>query len=735
MNRISKWIIILTIFIFYILPILIEYFPINFEEGNGFNDYARITNLDYKAVLVDEPSISGSVIITERITFDIHAASKNNLFWELWRDLPEDYVDGLKIDYTVNYVKQINDDGSETYYEESPKLYWYDSDYTSPIYGPGKWYHSAGPYNEALDRYECVFFYINGIYRDKITFEIQYVMHNAALKYSDVSELYLTMYSESSIKYLESFSGEILIPQKDMPQKGNYIAHTFGTNNHTFKYNESDSINPGYHTFYFNLNKNDLKFKNYNQYLEFTFLSFNEDKHIFTDYAPDNYYSNDVYLEEAKDALQEYDNLPKIAQRNKLLVLLGAILISSIIIGCIIYRDKKIKSNNKFYTSNINAIYYRDIPSNLDPYFAASLAFTKSKKKIDIGNIYSSLLLSLVRKKYIELNKKDSDKDWTNKNISIRILYKPTITINNVKSNDENKDSNYQNENNVINKPLTINDYLENQGTKPPFDTQLPIERYNIYNNLLESLTINEEALFNLITKYALGESISMDAFQDKIAKDYGNTTSFINTIDNSIVNIGISKGYLQKADYDGIKKKTNNLANIYILVGIIIILLGNFIITRTRLDFAYGALFILSIILFICAFLLKKVSRKYVLLTQIGEDEYVKWKGLYDFLNSQTLMKDKEVIDIKLWEKYLVYATAFGISEKVIKALKIKKIEFNDQTILNNQYCFSRSFKTSHRSFRNATRRASSISRSSSFNSSFYGGGGRGGGGGGGGH
>ena len=97
--------------------------------------------------------------------------------------------------------------------------------------------------------------------------------------------------------------------------------------------------------------------------------------------------------------------------------------------------------------------------------------------------------------------------------------------------------------------------------------------------------------------------------------------------------------------------------------------------------------------------------------------------------------MKDKEVIDIKLWEKYLVYATAFGISEKVIKALKIKKIEINDQTILNNPYCFSRSFKTNHRSFRNATRRASSISRSSSFNSSFYGGGGRGGGGGGGGH
>ena len=47
------------------------------------------------------------VLITEKLTFDIHAASRSNLFWELWRDLPEDEVDGLKVDYDVNYVKEI----------------------------------------------------------------------------------------------------------------------------------------------------------------------------------------------------------------------------------------------------------------------------------------------------------------------------------------------------------------------------------------------------------------------------------------------------------------------------------------------------------------------------------------------------------------------------------------------------------------------------------------------------
>ena len=47
------------------------------------NDYARITELDYRAEVVDEPDEETYVHVTERITFDIHAASRDNGFWEL----------------------------------------------------------------------------------------------------------------------------------------------------------------------------------------------------------------------------------------------------------------------------------------------------------------------------------------------------------------------------------------------------------------------------------------------------------------------------------------------------------------------------------------------------------------------------------------------------------------------------------------------------------------------------
>ena len=56
-----------------------------------------------------------------------------------------------------------------------------------------------------------------------------------------------------------------------------------------------------------------------------------------------------------------------------------------------------------------------------------------------------------------------------------------------------------------------------------------------------------------------------------------------------------------------------------------------------------------------------------------------------YNYLNSETLMKEKTVIELPLWEKYLIYATAFGIADKVVKALEIKHPDTNASEIINN--------------------------------------------------
>ena len=668
-----------------------------YEEGELSNpfDYARITDVDYKAVVVDEPGSKGKVIITERLTFDIHAASKDNPFWELWRDLPEDYIDGVKVDYKVNSVKQILENGSEVVYQESSKLYWYDSDYTdtSGKYGPGKWYHSEGPYNEDYDRYECVFFYVDGLYREEVVFEIEYEMNNAALRYNDCSELYLCLYSEDTVKYLESFKGQILFPNKDMPSSGNYFAHTYGTNSHEFPFTESKTIYPGYHTFSFELDESQLQFKPYNEYIEFSLVSYGKDKRIFTEYAPRNNYSNDNVLSELKEEQTKYETTPEKFKKAKTIVLLLLSVGAILIIKYALKQDKKIRTKHIFYEPTMQTDYFRDIPSNLDPYFAAALVFCKNKPPKDDTDGYSAILLSLIRKGYIELTEFDPYKDSTPNNVKIVVKHQPI-------------------------QPLQL--------------TQESLEGYEIEHAKLEPLTPSEEYYFNLIIRHSHGNEISMSKFQENVSIDFVNTNSFVNNINNSIVNIGISQGYFQKADYEQPKKQMKSLSTTLGIIGLLIITLVNFISYHTRLDLAFGAFFILGIGFIISSIYIRKSSKKYVLLTQFGEDEYVKWRGLYNFLNSETLINERTVIELPIWEQYLVYATAFGISEKVIAALKIRCPDVNMSPMLRNPYYRSTSFRHSNRSFSSATRSASYSARSGGYGGhGGYGGGGRGGGGG----
>lgn len=64
-------------------------------------------------------------------------------------------------------------------------------------------------------------------------------------------------------------------------------------------------------------------------------------------------------------------------------------------------------------------------------------------------------------------------------------------------------------------------------------------------------------------------------------------------------------------------------------------------------------------------------LGNKIAVLTQEGADEKAKWKGLSNFMKDYSLLNEKEVVDLVLWEKYLVYATAFGISDRVIEQMK----------------------------------------------------------------
>ena len=705
----------------FILTFLMAFFQGSASLGNLSNDYARITEVDYKAVVVDEPGSEGKVIVTERLTFDIHAASRDNLFWELWRDLCEDYVDGVKVHYKVNSVKQIMPDGTEVIYDESPKLYWDDYDYVSynPTYGPGKWYHSEGPYDEDAAMYECVFFYVDGLYREKVVFEIEYEMYNAALKYNDCSDLYLALYSGETTPYLESFNAQILFPNKDMPEKGNYNVYTYGTNANSFPIEESADKNPGYYTFSVELDADNLKFKPYNQYIEFDLVSYGEDKHIFTEFAPSNYYTYDDVLDEILAEQKDYADTPGKYKVAKIIVLVIAIGGSAAVLIYAFRIDKRMRLKYAFFNPGLDIDFYRDIPSDLDPNFASALAFCKNKAPKDDSGVYSAILLSLARKGYIELS------DLGNTAL-IKILKKPTPvvtpTITPVATTSFESDF-WDSDAWDSSSPITT----VMEPTPEPVEPVVEEKEY-------EPLTLCEGYYFDLLLRHSTGDAILMNHFQERVSSDYQNTEAFARNMDKSIVNIGVKEGYFVKADYKAPQRKIRSSANGMLIFGLLIAILANIISYQTRLDFAFGAFFIFGFSLIVGSFYLKKQAPKYVLLTQFGQDEYVKWRGLYNFLNSDTLIDDRSYVELPVWEKYLVYATAFGISEKVIKAISLRCPEASYDSIVNNSYCRSGRIRHSSRSFRSSVRSAS-FSSGGGGGGFGYGGGGRGGGGGGGGH
>ena len=58
--------------------------------------------------------------------------------------------------------------------------------------------------------------------------------------------------------------------------------------------------------------------------------------------------------------------------------------------------------------------------------------------------------------------------------------------------------------------------------------------------------------------------------------------------------------------------------------------------------------------------------------LTEKGMKERNQWKALKKYMEDYSLLNEKTLPDIILWEKFLVYATAFGISKEVIEQLEI---------------------------------------------------------------
>ncbi len=173
-------------------------------------------------------------------------------------------------------------------------------------------------------------------------------------------------------------------------------------------------------------------------------------------------------------------------------------------------------------------------------------------------------------------------------------------------------------------------------------NVQLPIDEKIIYDLLIDAAKSKQASSIKLkdFKKYYQSHS---SIFTDKCEK-----------INTETENIEIALGNYNK-DLADMQKKWSNKSALFVAFAILGII----------------PLFACFIPLIILAIYAGKISKKYRTLTQKGVDERELWVGLKNYMEDFSLLKEKEVPDLILWEKYLVYATTFGIAEKVLKQLK----------------------------------------------------------------
>lgn len=104
-------------------------------------------------------------------------------------------------------------------------------------------------------------------------------------------------------------------------------------------------------------------------------------------------------------------------------------------------------------------------------------------------------------------------------------------------------------------------------------------------------------------------------------------------------------------------------------------------------------------------------------------------WKGLKKYMEDFSMLDRREVPELVIWEKYLVFATVFGVADKVIKQLKIVYPNLDEMT--NGIGTFTYMNLMLHTDFNSSFTRAINSSISSAYSSGSGSGGGFSGGGG----
>lgn len=351
-----------------------------------------------------------------------------------------------------------------------------------------------------------------------------------------------------------------------------------------------------------------------------------------------------------------------------LVVTLVSVALGTYSIKKAIKLSNEVKENKK-YKSTYSGEYFRDIPrENATP--AQALHIYKETitgfSENDIGKIISSTLLDLSLKKYINFNVEKENK-------------KEKITIEIINENIEQLSSDEK----------VVFEFLQKACEDNKKITVKELEKY--IKKLENGKIIALKTELNHCTKEELVKEKIYDLEEEKKYKKY--------TSENSLC-----------------------------IIIMFIAIMGFFILMQQANIIGIAILVMLIISEIVALQINQKSIKKINVYTQKGINEKKQWKDLRKYMKDFSRLNEREIPEIIIWEKFLVFATVFNIADKVLEQLKIVYPNIEKNLSINNYgYMYLMMNTNFSRSFTNAINN----SISSAYSSASGGGGGFSGGGG----
>lgn len=181
-------------------------------------------------------------------------------------------------------------------------------------------------------------------------------------------------------------------------------------------------------------------------------------------------------------------------------------------------------------------------------------------------------------------------------------------------------------------------------------------------------LTPSDQKLIQLIFRDN-NQEITLNRLKSKAKSGY---SSFINDFTSwktqATIEAKEENFYEQK---NGIKVKASLYSFLGIGIGI--------------LSFQYSM--IIAMICFVAGLISLFYFMSFTKKTPKGNEHYLKWKALKKFMEDFGQIDKKDLPEIVLWEKYLVYAVSLGCADKLAKTMEIRVNEFNEVDLINLNY------------------------------------------------